>query len=656
MRKNLLYTIITLSLPLIFLVLIEVGLRVFNYGETFPLFIQDPNNKKYEVVNPEFSYRYFTDRSIATKAGYYPFLKDKPNSTYRIFVLGESTAAGFPYNHGAAFPRQLEYLLTTQLKLEVEVINISMAAINSFTIKDLMDEVIEKEPDHVLIYLGHNEYYGALGVGSSLGMIGGQTLKNFYLRFKDFRLVQLLRSLFNSVPSASNLKDDVTLMERVVENQEIAKGSKVYQLGLTQFENNLDEILKILTKLNVKVSISNLVSNIKDQTPFGYPEVNDQVLSALLDQLDPSTGAVPDLTTVELDYLIALDAKYPNHAGIEFLIGRKLISQDGGLEEGIKYLVKAKDSDLIKFRAPSEINEIIADKAVEYNSEFIDMTNWFSNNDGFYFPGYEVFTEHLHPNLLGYRKMAIAFYSSFSLDPVEDDFEIPTYTAVDSVYGELMILRLKENWPFKKMGNSIDPIDNLKPSSVAEVLALGIINQQVSWLEANVRLFEEHKKKNDPNMIRAATVLAQEFRNLDEPLAMLAEANLILGDTVRALEIVKPKFEKENKEVFGQLLANIYLDKRDFSQALSIYKKLTIINPNSNDFKLRVSALEEIQSSFNEMNTYLNSNRTELVGFLGAYLYLGLVEEAKQWFNFIQKNFPGEDLKQFELLINSNPK
>lgn len=252
--------------------------------------------------------------------------------------------------------------------------------------------------------------------------------------------------------------------------------------------------------------------------------------------------------------------------------------------------------------------------------------------------------------------MAMAFYSSFSLETVEDDFEIPTYTAVDSVYGELMILRLKENWPFKKMGNSIDPIDNLKPTSVAEVLALGIINQQVSWLEANARLFDEYKKKNDLNMIRAATVLAQEFRNLDEPLAMLAEANLIVGDTVRALEIVKPKFEKENKEVFGQLLANIYLDKRDFSQALSIYKKLTIINPNSNDFKLRVSALEEIQGSFNEMNTYLNSNRTELVGFLGAYLYLGLVEEAKQWFNFIQKNFPGEDLKQFELLINSNPK
>ncbi|MFC2188931.1 hypothetical protein ACFCT7_16580 [Fulvivirgaceae bacterium LMO-SS25] len=656
MRKNILYTLITLSLPLVFLFLLEVGLRLFNYGETFPLFVEDPNNSEYLVVNPEFSSRYFSHKAIAPEAGYYPFLKSKPSNTYRIFVLGESTAAGFPYNHGASFPRQLEFLLANQLKRKVEVINLSMAAINSYTIKDLVDEMLDQEPDHALIYLGHNEYYGALGVGSSLGMLGGQNIKNFYLIFKEFRIVQLIGNVFRSSPSASNLKDDITLMERVVENQQISKGSRVYELGLSQFENNLDEILRKLTNSNVKVSISNLVSNIKDQAPFGYEEVKDQSLSNLLSQLNPSTGGIPDLTRIELDYLIGFEDMYPNHSGLQFLIGRKLLSLDSGSSEAIEYLLNAKDSDLIKFRAPSEINMIIASKASEYNSEFIDMTKFFEANNGTYAPGYEYFTEHLHPNLFGYRKMALAFYSTFSNDEINKGLIIPTYTEVDSVYGELMIARLKENWPFKSGANNVDPLESFKPKTVSEVLALNIINQKISWLEANARLYDEYKKKNNPKMLRAATALSQEFRNIEEPIKLLAEAYLLIGDTTNAMQIIKPKFEIENNEKFGQMLADFYLDRKELSSALSVYKKLIIINPANTEYKLKVKALEEIKGSKNYEKTYLNAPRVEMIGYLGAYLYLGLYEEAQYWLDFLKENFPGEDLKQFESLINSNTK
>lgn len=646
------YFILIVVIPAVVLVLIEVALRFFNYGEDFPLFINDPNNSKYLVVNPEFSSRYFSDSTIAPEAGYDPFLKVKPIDTYRIFVLGESTAAGFPFSHGASFPRQLEFLLSNRLNREVEVINLSMAAINSYTIKDLVDEVIEQEPDHVLIYLGHNEYYGALGVGSSLGKLGGQTLKNLYLTFRDLRIVQLIGSIFESSPSATNLKDDITLMERVVENQEISKDSKVYELGLSQFRNNLDQILRKLSESNVKVSISNLVSNIKDQTPLGYREVDDSSLSALLIQLNPSTGEIPDLTGVELDFLIKFEERYPNHSGLQFLIGRKMLSLDSGSSKAVDYLLDAKDSDLIKFRAPSEINKIIASKAAEYNSEFIDMTKFFESESGTYIPGYEYFTEHLHPNLLGYRKMALAFYSVFSNDSIDEEFDIPTYTEIDSIYGELMIARLKENWPFKSGLSNVDPIDSFKPKTVSEVLAVNVVNQNISWLEANARLYDEYKKRNSPKVLRPATAMSQEFRNLDEPIELLAEANLLIGDTATAIKIILPKFEIESKEKFGDILANIYLNRRELSLALSVYKRLSLINPTNNNFKLRIKALEQVMGSLNKQEVYLESEREEMVGYLGAYIYLGLKKESQYWLDFLKKNFPGEDLKQFEALIN----
>jgi len=48
----------------------------------------------------------------------------------------------------------------------IEVINTGITAVNSYTLWDLTDDIIEQKPDLVIIYAGHNEYYGALGVGS----------------------------------------------------------------------------------------------------------------------------------------------------------------------------------------------------------------------------------------------------------------------------------------------------------------------------------------------------------------------------------------------------------------------------------------------------------------------------------------------------------
>ncbi len=54
---------------------------------------------------------------------------------------------------------------------KIEIINTAMTAVNTYTILDFMDEVIAQKPDAILIYAGHNEFYGALGVASmeSLG-------------------------------------------------------------------------------------------------------------------------------------------------------------------------------------------------------------------------------------------------------------------------------------------------------------------------------------------------------------------------------------------------------------------------------------------------------------------------------------------------------
>ena len=101
--------------------------------------------------------------------------KMKDDSTLRIFVLGESTTIGYPFFHNGSFHRWLQYrLMHTFPDRQFEIINLSLTAVNSYTVLGFAKELIRYKPDAVLIYTGHNEFYGTLGVGSS-SRIGSST-------------------------------------------------------------------------------------------------------------------------------------------------------------------------------------------------------------------------------------------------------------------------------------------------------------------------------------------------------------------------------------------------------------------------------------------------------------------------------------------------
>src|ERR1019366_9354225 len=100
-----------------------------------------------------------------------------------LFVMGESSAAGFPYPPNGTFARVIRDALTDVLPADtVEVVNLGMAATNSYTIADLAHDVIDQKPDAVLIYGGHNEYYGALGAGSIETLGSYPSFVRLYLR------------------------------------------------------------------------------------------------------------------------------------------------------------------------------------------------------------------------------------------------------------------------------------------------------------------------------------------------------------------------------------------------------------------------------------------------------------------------------------------
>jgi hypothetical protein len=105
---------------------------------------------------------------------------------------------------------------------DIEVVSTAMAAVNSYTLLDFVDEIIEQKPDLILIYAGHNEYLGIMGVGSAFAAKGGRFATLMHLKLKDWRLYQLLQK-FYSLAMSSEVppdKSNKTLMSQVAKEKE----------------------------------------------------------------------------------------------------------------------------------------------------------------------------------------------------------------------------------------------------------------------------------------------------------------------------------------------------------------------------------------------------------------------------------------------------
>lgn len=189
------FWIVLLAIPVLFFVLLEGGLRLFDYGENRDLFVPvEWKGEAYYAVNPAVARRYFSDPTFSTYVSRDRFLARKPPGTYRIFCLGASTTVGFPYMFNGSYSSLLrDRLITLFPDQRVEVVNVGITAVNSYTVADLARELMDYEPDLLIVYAGHNEFYGALGVGSAEFVGSRRWMVRLYLTLQEARTVRLLR-------------------------------------------------------------------------------------------------------------------------------------------------------------------------------------------------------------------------------------------------------------------------------------------------------------------------------------------------------------------------------------------------------------------------------------------------------------------------------
>ncbi len=419
MKKETKFKILAVLLPFLLLIFLELVFRIFNLFPQVPLFIED-EEQNLVMINSRIGERYFDKRKVPVP-NLYPqtFTYEKSPKTFRIFCLGGSTTAGFPYEMTVPFPQQLKFMLQeNQPDKNFEVINLGLSAINSFTVLDWLPEILGHDPDLVLIYMGHNEFYGAYGTGSNISLGNNGGFSRFMLKMQKVRIFQAMKTLVNSFAPQQPAVTDATLMEKITDSRNIPPDSELRQITYQNYADNLDIILKKLDKQNIPVIMSNLVSNLGDQPPLG------------------KEGRLADESMTALDYY------------------QKGITEKDSMA-AYEYFVKARNRDEIPFRAPSEINSVIKNKSKEFDVGIIDMQNAFRNNSNEAIPGDKLFCDHLHPNPVGYYLMATQFlkkiYEKDMLDKkssVDDELTPKYVTQLDWEIGGLRVFKLEQKWPF----------------------------------------------------------------------------------------------------------------------------------------------------------------------------------------------------------------
>lgn len=582
--RKAIYGIISILLPLIVLIFIELILRVSGYGDNLSLFITHPDKKGFEnyyVVNPEIGKKYFRKMEYSAPPKD-RFLKNKPDDVFRIFVMGSSTVVGFPYDNNLMFSRILsERLRDAYPGKKIEMVNTAITAINSFTLADFMPQILNQKPDAILIYAGHNEFYGAFGLGSNEAVYYNPTLIRVHLKLMNYRIYQLTVNTIGNVTSffKTENKQRGTLMTRMVKDANIVYGSKTYNEGINNFRENMSAILDRAKQNKVPVFISDLVSNLRDLKPF---------------------------KSIPTDGLKGAEEYYKDARKFE---------QQGEIQKAKENYLLARDYDCIRFRASSDINKIIKELADKYKANFVPTLDLFNSNSPNGIIGDNLLTEHVHPNITGQFLLSESFYNGITLAKIlanevntdtEKDYKNFRmnygYSELDSLFGVHRITNLRYHWPYRDESKDyIDYREIYKPHGIVDSLSFIVMAQKkISLIDAHERLADMYwKKGNFLNAYREYNSLSQINPYYSLYFRKTADCLLKMNNLPEALHFLERSTEYGDESFYAHFRAGeICMIKNDFEKAIVHFQKAQL-NATKED---KEKTLVKIYQALNYLN------------------------------------------------------
>jgi tetratricopeptide (TPR) repeat protein len=407
-RRLWLFRIISLTvIPILLFVLLELVLHISGYG--FPADAMIKYKQDGEVFycdNVKFCWRFFP-KIIAREFNPFRISADKPNDTYRIFVLGASAAQGEP-DGAFGFGRILRVMLQDMYPgTNFEVVIAATAAINSHVVLEIAKDCAKHEPDLFVVYLGNNEVTGPYGAGTVFSPLSSNlSFIRAGIAFKATKLGQLLSNLTEWASDRSKRPTVWRGLEMFLDNQ-VRADDRQLEMVYRHFRSNLQDIARAGCEAGAKIVICTVGSNLKDNPPFAslhqpnLTETEKQNWDKLYQRgvAFETDGNYPQA----IEQYLAASEIDSSFADLHFRLGRCYWALED-YDAAKQSYIKARELDTLRFRADCRINQAIrsvADSRASKGVYLADAVATFEVNSPHETTGFELFYEHVHLNFTG---------------------------------------------------------------------------------------------------------------------------------------------------------------------------------------------------------------------------------------------------------------
>jgi tetratricopeptide (TPR) repeat protein len=558
---------LTIAFPFIAMIILEVGLRLFHYGPDLSLFItQDLHGRTYHIMNPGVRHRYFSRISFSPSTSPDYFLVPKPEGTFRIFCLGGSTTVGFPYWYNSAFSSFLRDRLRNRFpEHDIEVINLGMTATNSYTVVDMARDVLDYEPDLLIVYDGHNEFYGALGIASRESMGSSRWLSRLSITLSHIHTYQLALEVYSAFGSVFGSSDDQasrgTMMERLARGKNVPMSSQAYRDGLEIFSANLRELKELCARRGVPVILGTQASNLRGCPPFvsGIPadvpvairtDFHTRFNAGMEHQLNGNyRAALADFRSAA--------GLVPQHADARYRIAQCLDTL-GRPSEALPEYVAARDLDELRFRTSSDFNAAIRQMDDTTTIFCADIEAAFAAASPSGITANNLILEHLHPAAYGQFLMARIYARTMrthgllapenrwaaAADTLSDEqlWNNRHSTPLDDRIAARRTEALVTAWPFQP---EEIPLSDTAPSDTLGQIADQVARGQIHWKQAHDRAIAYYATRND------SLALEREYRTIISQLPLVDDEPYLRLSTL----LLEHQRIDEARPLLEQLLA-----------------------------------------------------------------------------------------------------
>ena len=400
--KETAFRVAALLVPFVLLAIIEVVCHAFGFGGYPPVFMrvgEDAGVQWLTTHRPGTDAFFPVRGSLTGGMRVVQFTTPKPPNTVRVVLLGGSAIQGFPQPLPLTNGAFLEVLLPDTLvpARNVEVLNFGATAVASFPVMHFLDDVLQYDPDLVIVMAGNNEFYGAYGVASLHQAFRSPTGMRIAYWVRSLGVTQWFASLRSQHSVASG-----PLMEQAAKNARIRSTDSARRAAAKSLQSHLTTIVRRCRARDVPVVVCTLPTNERALAPIG----SDAETSLSMDQraafdasLVNAKGALrsdPEQSEQHARQALRLNAA---SAHAHFALANALTQLERH-EEAHREYIAARDLDTMPWRASSSARDAVL-AAAATGAILCDMEAAFRQASPGGSIGWELMDDHVHMSLAG---------------------------------------------------------------------------------------------------------------------------------------------------------------------------------------------------------------------------------------------------------------